>query len=260
MGGVSHVDHQLLGTTGLRVSPVGFGAFKIGRNVGIKYPDDYALPDEDAVYGLVNGVINLGINFLDTAPAYGTSEERLGLALEGRRHEVVLCTKAGETFASGRSSFDFSEAGIRASVHRSLERLRTDVIDLLLVHSDGNDQHVLEHTDAPATMVALREEGLARAVGFSGKTVDGARAAFAWSDAIMVEYHLEDVAHEDVIAEAHGRGIGVLVKKGLASGRLPPPDAIRFVLGNPAVTSMVIGGLSRDHLAENVRVAKSVRA
>ena len=80
----------------------------------------------------------------------------------------------------------------------------------------------------------MKRRGLARCIGLSGKTVAGAKAALGWADAIMVEYHAEDDTHAGVIHAAHKRGVGVLVKKGLASGRLPVEKAMRFVLGNDA--------------------------
>ncbi len=159
------VDREL-GRTGLRVSPIGFGAFKIGRNEGIKYPLDYDLPGDESVSLLLNGVLDLGITYVDTAPAYGSSEQRIGRAIAYRRRELVISTKVGETFESGRSTFDFSAAGVRDSVQRSLQRLRTDVIDLVFAHSDGRDLAVLEDTDVVATLHALRDEGLVRAIGF----------------------------------------------------------------------------------------------
>ncbi len=247
-----------LGRTGLGVSPIGFGAFKIGRNEGIKYPRDYDLPDDETASLLLNGVFDLGITYIDTAPAYGSSEQRIGKAIAHRRRELVISTKVGETFESGRSTFDFSAAGVRDSVQRSLQRLRTNVIDLVFAHSNGRDLAVLEDTDVVATLHALRDEGLVRAIGFSGKTVGGAAAALDWADAIMVEYHLENRAHEPVIAQAAAAGVGVVVKKGLASGHLSAGDAIRFVLANPGVSSMLVGSLSLEHLEENVRVAQEV--
>ena len=242
-----------LGETGLRVSPIGFGAFKIGRNEGIKYPRNYDLPDDETVSLLLNGVLDLGITYVDTAPAYGSSEQRIGRAIAHRRRELVISTKVGESFESGRSTFDFSASGVRDSVQRSLQRLRTDVIDLVFAHSDGRDLAVLEDTDVVATLRALRDEGVVRAIGFSGKTADGAQAALDWADAIMVEYHLENRAHEPMIAQAAAAGVGVVVKKGLASGHLSAGDAIRFVLANPGVSSMLVGSLSLEHLEENVR-------
>lgn len=82
---------------------------------------------------------DLGINLIDTAPAYGRSEERLGPLLRGQRQEWVIVSKVGEEFADGVSRHDFSAAHTRLSVERSLQRLETDFIDLVLVHSDGND-------------------------------------------------------------------------------------------------------------------------
>ncbi len=247
-----------LGETGLRVSPIGFGAFKIGRNEGIKYPRNYVLPDDETVSTLLNGAIDLGITYIDTAPAYGVSEQRIGSTIAHRRRELVISTKVGESFESGRSTFDFSAAATRNSVQRSLQRLRTDVIDLVFAHSNGRDLAVLEDTDVVATLRALRDEGVVRAIGFSGKTADGAQAALDWADAIMVEYHLENRAHEPVIAQAAAAGVGVVVKKGLASGHLIAADAIRFVLANPGVSSMLVGSLSLEHLEEDVRVAEEV--
>ncbi|MDY7108361.1 MAG: aldo/keto reductase [Planctomycetota bacterium] len=247
--------HRRLGARGLRVSPVGFGAFKIGRNVGVKYPNDYELPDAQSVQRLLEGVLDLGINLIDTAPAYGLSEERLGRALAPRRGEFVLSTKVGEVFEEGRSTYDYSAAAIRASVKRSLRRLRTDVIDILFIHSDGRDLEILDQTDAVETLLALRESGEARFVGLSGKTIEGARAALPWADVLMVEYHREDRSHEGVIAEAAEAGVGIVVKKPLASGHLPAEEALRFVLANEAVGSAVIGSLNLAHLRDSVAIA-----
>ena len=240
------------------VSPVGFGAFKIGRNVGIKYPQAYELPSEQQVERLLSAVLDLGINYIDTAPAYGLSEERIGRAISHRRREYVLSTKVGETFADGRSTHDFSSKAVQESVTRSLKRLRTDVLDLVFIHSGGEDLAILEETDAVPTLTRLRDAGLIRAIGLSGKTIDGARAALGWADVIMVEYHLRDRAHAEIIAEAQRRDVGVVVKKGLASGHLDPAEAIGFVLGTPGVGSLVIGGLNIEHLQENVRLAEEL--
>ncbi len=247
-----------LGRSGLEVSPIGLGAFKIGRNTGIKYAQGYALPGDDAVRALVHGAIDLGITYFDTAPAYGSSEERLGAAFAGVR-DVVISTKVGEAFDGGRSTYDFSDAAVRRSVERSRVRLRRDVIDLVFVHSSGDDGAVLG-SGVVETLQSLRAAGQARAIGFSGKSVEGARAALAWADAIMVEYHFDDRTHAPVIAEARAAGVGVVVKKGLASGRLDPAESIRFVLGTAGVGSLVIGSLSLEHLRANVNVATAARS
>jgi aryl-alcohol dehydrogenase-like predicted oxidoreductase len=247
-----------LGSTGLAISPVGFGAFKIGRNQGIKYPTSYDLPDDTTVTRLLNGLLDAGIDLIDTAPAYGLSEDRIGRAIAGRREEFTLSTKVGETFENGESTYDFSTESVTASVERSLRRLQTEVLDLVFVHSDGRDIEIIEQTPVVETLLEMKSRGLIRAVGFSGKTVDGATRALEWADVLMVEYHLDDRSHEDVMAEAAGRGLGVLVKKSLAAGHLSAEKAIRFVLGNAHVDALVVGGLNLDHILANIAVAAAV--
>lgn len=246
------MDRRSLGRHGPAVSPIGFGAVKIGRTQGLKYPAPHGLPSDAEATDLLNGVLDLGINLIDTAPAYGSSEVRIGRAIGHRRQEFVLCTKAGEAFADGHSRFDFSGAGLRQSLEGSLRRLRTDHVDLLLLHSDGRAGERPGATDALEALLALRSAGLTRLVGLSAKTTDGARAALGWADVIMVEYHRGNEGNAAVIAEAHALGIGVLVKKGLGSGRLSAGAALRFALAPIGVSSVVVGSVSLAHLAENL--------
>lgn len=252
------MQQRPLGTSGLMVTPVGFGAFKIGRNQNAKYPDSYELPDDRTAERLLNAVLDLGITYIDTAPAYGISEERIGRFLSHRRGEFVLSTKVGESFDAGRSSYDFSASAVRESVSRSLDRLRTDVLDLVFIHSRGDDLAILDETDAVPTLKDLQAEGLVRAIGLSGKTVEGARQSLQWADAVMVEYHVRDRSHEPVMAGAAEKGVGVIVKKGLASGHLSAEQAVAFVLRHPAVSSLVVGSLNVDHLRANLAVAERV--
>lgn len=244
-----------LGRTGLQVTPIGYGAFKIGRNVGIRYARSYELPDERQAERLLHGVLDLGVRYIDTAPAYGLSEERIGRFLSGRRGEFVLSTKVGELFADGRSFYDFSAAAIERSLEQSLRRLRTDAVDLLFVHAPADDVRVLRETDAVAAVLELRRRGWTRAVGLSAKTVDAARLALPWADALMIEYHLEDRSFEPVLAEAAAAGVGVIIKKPLASGRLPPGEALAFVLRAPAVASAVVSTLKLEHLRADLAAA-----
>jgi aryl-alcohol dehydrogenase-like predicted oxidoreductase len=241
------------------VSPIGFGAFKIGRNEKAKYAAGYDLPTDEQAARLLNELLDAGITYVDTAPAYGLSEERIGAAIGHRRREFTLSTKVGETFAQGVSSYDFSTAAIEASVRQSLRRLRTDVLDLVFIHSHGDDLAIIEDTDAVATLTRLREAGLVRAIGLSGKTVAGAREALAWADALMVEYRPDDTSHEAVMAEAAAAGLGIVVKKGLAAGRLSAAAAIEFVLTNPGVSTMVIGSLSAQHMRDNLALARKLQ-
>jgi aryl-alcohol dehydrogenase-like predicted oxidoreductase len=257
---LSTLNSAPLGNTGLHVTPIGFGAFKIGRNQGIKYPSGYDLPDDATVERLLNTVLDLGVNTIDTAPAYGLSEERIGRFLSQRRSEFVLSTKVGETFDNGRSAYDFSGEAVRRSVNRSLQRLRTDCLDIVFIHSNGDDLRILRETDCLPALIDLKSRGVIRAVGFSGKTVDGARAAMSAVDVLMVEFHRDDQSHAKVLAEAAASGVGVVVKKGFAAGRLPAADALRFLLSNSAICSVVVGGLNPAHITANVQLALQLRS
>jgi aryl-alcohol dehydrogenase-like predicted oxidoreductase len=251
------MDPRPLARTGLAVTPIGFGAFKIGRDAGTKYPGTYRIPDEDAAIHIVHQMLDLGINYLDTAPAYGLSEERLGKAL-GRRpsDHVVVSTKVGETFGvvngQPRSEYRYDAASIRASIDRSRQLLGRDTLDIVFIHSNGDDQHILRQTDAAQTLCGLRDRGVIRAVGLSGKTAEGFAQSFDWADVAMIEYSPAAPELAETITLASERGVGVVVKKALGSGRLPADEALRFVFDQPGVHSAVVGTLNPEHMRANI--------
>lgn len=238
-------------------SLIGFGGFKIGRDQAFKYPTPYDLPDDASAGRLLNGLLDLGINYIDTAPAYGSSEQRIGQAIGHRRREFLLSTKVGERWEQGRSIYDFSERAVRASIERSRNRLQADTLDLVFVHANQDDLHVVRKTDVVPTLRALRDDGVVSAIGLSAYHEPAFRAALDWCDAVMVEYHLQDRSLEPIMTEARRRGITVIVKKPLASGTLTPNEAIPFLLNHAAVSSIVVGSLSLDHLGENLRIAQA---
>src|SRR5690606_3456949 len=128
--------------TGVEISAIGLGTVKLGRDQDVKYPPGFQIPDDAQATQLLILALDLGINLIDTAPAYGRSEERLGPLLRGQRSDWVICTKVGEEFENGQSHFDFSPEHVRFSLERSLKRLETDYLDIVLVHSDGNDMEI----------------------------------------------------------------------------------------------------------------------
>lgn len=254
-----------LGKTGIMVSPIGLGTVKIGRNTGVKYPRAFDLPGDDAVMALLDAAKACGVNLLDTAPAYGSSEKRLGelLARRGDRDEWVLSTKAGEVYSDGESSFDFSPGAIAASCERSLQRLGTDRVECLMLHSDGEAELTFEGSGAFDALDELKARGLVRATGASVKTEAGAAAAVRRCDAVMIEFSLAEPGMGPAVDAAGGAGVGVLLKKVLGSGRVgegfgvTAEEALGFVLKRPAVTSVVVGTLNPAHLAANVAAAES---
>ena len=251
-----------LGATGLKVSPLGLGTVKFGRNQGVKYPHPFELPSDREARALLDLAWDLGINLLDTAPAYGDSEERLGRLLRQNRRDWVIVTKVGEEFHDGVSRFDFSAAATRASVERSLRRLGGEALDAVLIHSSGDDLVILEQEEVLPTLRHLQRAGLIRAVGMSSKTVVGGLRAVECCDVVMVTYNLSQREELPVIRAAHTAGKGVLIKKGLLSGHLdsltnanPVRASMELIYAEPGVSSAIVGTLNPEHLRANVAAA-----
>ena len=243
-----------LGTTGIEVPLIGLGTVKLGRNTGLDV-SPFELPSLREARRLIDGARDLGINLLDTAAAYGESEARLGALLAGNRQRWVLCTKAGEIHEDGESHYDFSGQAIRRSVETSLRRLRTDYLDVVLVHSDGRDMAILSQAEALDTLNTMKRAGTIRAVGFSHKTVAGGRAALAQCDVIMTALSYGDRSQRHVVREAGDRGCGVLIKKPLDSGQAGP-ETLRYVADQPGVSSIVVGTTNLAHLEADVAAVR----
>ena len=252
------METRRLGATGPMVSALGLGTVKLGRNTGVKYPGAdaaFPLPTDAEARALLDTARELGINLLDTAPAYGTSEERLGSligAAPGGWDGWVLCTKVGEEFDGQHSRFDFSGGAVRASVERSLKRLRRERLDIVLIHSDGNDTDILDHSGAPEELARLRAQGRIGRIGMSTKTVAGALRAAELLDVVMVALNPAATADLPAIARAKELGKGVMIKKAMAQGHSASADALRFAVNTPGVSSVVVGTVSPGHLRENV--------
>ncbi|MBT8765596.1 aldo/keto reductase [Metapseudomonas boanensis] len=260
-----HPFHRPLGSTGLMVSPLGLGTVKLGRDQGVKYPNGFTIPDDTEARQLLAMARDLGINLIDTAPAYGRSEERLGPLLRGQREDWVIVSKVGEEFEAGQSRFDFSPEHTRFSVERSLKRLETDFIDLMLIHSDGNDVAILQESGVLETLAELKQAGKIRAFGLSGKTVEGGLLALQQGDCAMVTYNLAEQGEKPVLDYAAQHGKGILIKKALASGHAclgagvdPVRASFELIFGHPGVTSAIIGTINPLHLSHNVATAAAV--
>lgn len=260
------IPRRPLAGTGIAVSALGLGTVKFGRNQGVKYPQGFDLPSDQAVRELLALAFDLGINLLDTAPAYGLSEERLGRLLPHSRHDWVIATKVGESFAGGQSHFDFSAAGTRRSVENSLRLLRTDYLDAVLIHSDGDDVRILREEAVLDTLLQLRQAGCVRAVGISAKTAAGGLLALDLGcDVVMATCNPSYTDELPVLEAAARQGKAILVKKAFASGHLdklgvcnPVEHALSFIFAQPGVTSVVLGTINPQHLRENVAIAIEV--
>jgi len=254
--------------TGLAVSPLGLGTVKLGRTAGVKYPDSFKIPDDMQTLKLLSQASELGINLIDTAPAYGNSEQRLGQLLPKLNREWVIATKVGELFNAdlAQSHYNFTAEFIKQSVEQSLKNLRRDVLDIVLIHSDGNDQRIIQHLGVLEILNDLKQQGLIRATGMSTKTVNGGLLALQQSDIAMVMHNLGYQDEQAVLDQAATSNKAVFIKKALNSGHLarsssvtdPVQASFDTIYQNPAVTSIIIGTITPSHLTSNV--SKAVKA
>ena len=254
------LEKRCLGQSGINVSCLGLGTVKFGRNHQVRYPEKFSLPSLEELEGILNKTRELGINFLDTAPAYGDSEEKIGHILKGRS-DWIICTKVGEEFANGQSSFNFSGSHAQKSIQRSLKNLKTDYLDIVLVHSNGDDETIIDNTDCLETLARLKEKGIIRAYGMSTKTIQGGIRATDLTDVVMVTLNPSNKDDLPVIKNALSKNKGVLVKKAFNSGHLSECSLeknLNFVLSTSGVTSIVVGTINQEHLAANVSIINNV--
>lgn len=208
---------RTLGTGGPEVSVVGLGTNNFGGRI-----------DYDASLAVVDEAIEQGVTLFDTADIYsqGTSEEFIGLALDGRRDKVLIATKFGKPMNENPSESRGSREYIRWAVEGSLRRLRTDVIDVYQMHEPDPSTPIEETLD---TLDEIVREGKVRFIGssnFSAEQIEDAEAlsrerGTARFVGAQNEYSLVvREAEEDVLPACERLGIGVLPYFPLASGLL----------------------------------------
>lgn len=211
------MHYRPLGRTGIRVSPFALGAMMFSS---------FGTTDQDTVNGMVNRALDAGINFIDTADAYGESEELLGRALKGRRDDVVLATKFARPVDDDPNHQGGSRRWITTAVENSLRRLQTDHIDLYQMHRPD------PATDIEETLSALTDlvrSGKVRAIGSSDMPASeiveaqwvAERRGLERFRANQPHYSLLDRAIErEVLPVAERYGMGTVIWSPLASGML----------------------------------------
>jgi aryl-alcohol dehydrogenase-like predicted oxidoreductase len=211
--------YRLLGRTGVQVSELGLGGLFISRIGG----------DRGQAIAAVRRALELGVNWVDTAPSYADSEEVLGMALEGVSEPYYLSTKLG-----GRPQpFDPKDkAALRRSVEKSLRLLKRDHIDLLLVHEpdrpgqyDWWDDPVRFHGPVSELLAELKQEGTIRWTGLGGTTAYELPCIMATGayDVVLSAFNYSLLWREAAIAvlpEAERRGMGVIAGSPLQQGAL----------------------------------------
>lgn len=266
------MEKRQLGNTDMMVSVLGFGGSEIG----------YENASLSIVEGLLNHALDAGLNVIDTAECYESSEELIGKSVSHRRGDYYLFTKCGHEQSWGQP--DWRPVSLRRTIRRSLKRLKTDYLDLIQLHSCAEED--LRQGNVIEALTRARERGLVRYLGYSG---DGQAALYAVTcgafDTLQVSVNIADQeALHFALPEATKRHIGVIAKRPLANvawhnGNRPPSDpyartywerlqklnydlwpenlresvalALRFTLSVPGVQTAIVGTAKPGRFSEN---------
>lgn len=215
-----------LGRTGLTVTRLGYGAMEL------RGTDHFPRLGPKEAGAILNGVLDSGINYIDTSPDYGYSEQLIGEHIAHRRDEFYLASKCGcpveepDIPHSRRKPHDYSRANIRAAVEQSLRRLRTDYLDVVQLHVTP-EREVLEENDSVAELLALREEGKVRFIGTSS-TLPRLRGHIDMGvfDVFQIPYSLVERQHEDQMQRAAAGGAGIVIRGGVSRGVMVKDESV----------------------------------
>lgn len=254
---------------GPTVNRMGFGAMRVCG------PEIWGLPDDpDAARALLRRVIELGINFIDTADAYGpgVSEQLIAEALHPYPEGLVIATKGGLERPPDRSwQRDCRPDRLREACEASLRRLQIDRIDLYQLHAPD---HQVPFVDQIRALAQLQDEGKIAMVGLSNVSVAQLHLALDIVPVVSVQnrFNYADLGHVDVLAECERLGIAFLPWYPLATGDLcddstlaevarelratPGQIALAWLLHLSPVVIPIPGTSKREHLEENVAAAE----
>jgi len=249
------IPKRLLGKTGVSVTQLGLGA---GGVLGRDTETDIAL-------SVLADAIDLGINYIDTAPEYGPSEEYIGLVLPAVRNKIVLASKTQ----------DRTRDGSMRLLEKSLKRLRTDYLDIWQIHHIDHSDEVKEIFATDGAIKALqeaKEQGMVRYVGITGhydpKPLLSAIKRFDF-DTILMAVNAADVHKQsfikELLPEAKRQNLGIIGMKVCCLGRIfhswginSMKQALDYVLSLP-VSTAIVGIDNHKQLHENVALAKEFK-
>ena len=268
-----------LGKTGLEVTQLGYGS------MGLRGPKTWGIRvvDEDVAEKFLNLVLDVGINFIDTSPDYGISEERIGRYISGRRGEYYLATKCGCVYKQHEDHLEINHVWqpevIARNLETSLKRMRTEHIDLLQFH--GGNAEDLQQAGLVRQLEDLRDQGLIRHLGVSSSLPNlPGMIELGVFETFQIPYSCLAPQHHDLITRAAETGAGIIIRGGIAHGG---PDAeiqrpalndvwssagmdevlpagmsraeliLRYTISHPHCHTTIVGTCNQDHLQENLQ-------
>lgn len=269
------MEKRKFGKTGLEVSVLGFGGAEVG----------FSNANAARVEELLSSALDAGLNVIDTAECYETSEELIGKAVSSRRKEYYLFSKCGHSHGYDKPDWDNIKA-LEESLNRSLKRLKTDYLDLFQLHSCPKE--TLERGEVIEFMQKAKQAGKTRFIGYSG---DNEAALFAVEcgefDTLQTSVNIADQnVIGQIIPEAAKRGMGVIAKRPIANAawlrkEVPESDysfpywqrlrrlnydflnkpkeesvstALRFTLSIPGISTAIVGTQQPGRWQENAKI------
>ena len=229
------MEYTMLGSTGLRISRLGFGGIPIQK------------VDAQVTRALMEELVAHGVNYIDTARGYTVSEVYLGEALEGLRDKFVLATK----------SMARTKEAMARDIETSLANLRTDHIDLYQVHNPSMKE--LDQVVAPGgaleALLEAKAAGKIRHIGLTAHmaTVFERALTMPWVETVMFPYNIVETQGEALMKRAHEQGVGFICMKPLAGGALEDAAlAMRFIAQNPDVSVVIPGMCDVREVRQNI--------
>ena len=229
------MEYRILGKTGLKISRMGFGGIPIQKI------------DEEGTRKLLHEMMEMGVNYIDSARGYTVSEQYIGYGLEGIRDKFVLATK----------SMSRTKEAMAADIETSLGNFRTDYIDLYQVHNPSMEQldQVIGEVGA---LEALMEAKAAGKIGHIGLTAHSTAVferalGLDWVETIMFPYNIVEQQGAELIHKCAEKNIGFIDMKPLAGGAIEDATlALRYVCSNPDVTVVIPGMAEVRELEQNL--------
>ena len=266
------VRRVVFGDTGLEISRLALGGFPFGGVNRARSWDPWSPEGRKTAIATIHRALDLGINYVDTAPSYGdgNSESIFGEVMRTRREECVLATKVGWQ--------GLDKAAVMGSVRASLRRLQTDHVDVVQIHGGMYSQEDYEHIMNGGPLDALRElreNGETRFIGLTAEEPWTARPFLRSGtfDMVQLAYNLiYQSAAQHVLDEASERGVGIVTMRTMTSGifqrtvRFLAPEwkeardiyevCLKFVLSDPRVHAPIVGMRWPEEVEKNVRLVE----
>ena len=214
------MQKKQLGATDIELTPVGFGSWAIG---GGNWEYGWGAQDDGDAIAAIERAVDLGINWIDTAPVYGLghSEELVGRAVTGMRNRPYIFTKCSMVWDKSRTvGYSLKADSIRRECEASLNRLKVDAIDLYQIHWPNPDIDLEEGWQA---MASLQKEGLVRHIGVSNFSVDQLRRVIPIAPVASIQppYSiLRPAIEQTLLSFCQEQNIGVIVYSPMLSGML----------------------------------------